>query len=223
MAFVEAAEAGDPDAMQAVHHAIAWFVGEGEPIPEVLRPYLFELLLLKPPTRKRKRGRHHENYLRDDLIRLAVRTAEGFGFSRTRNEATDGPSACSIVSEELAARIERSDIRVLRAIATPNEPALNPSSASEGCTVPCKEQAGNRRIDRALVFCTLRLCVPLTPRTPVVQVQRVAREPGTQAAVHGSPQRGPRDASVAGWPSRGRPKKRANAPAAPANWHTFGE
>jgi hypothetical protein len=102
MAFVEAAEAGDPVAMEAVDHAIAWYVQASEPVPEILRPYLFEVLLLHRSSRKQKRGRHHENYLRDDLIRLAVRTAEGYGFSRTRNEATDGPSACSIVSEELA-------------------------------------------------------------------------------------------------------------------------
>jgi hypothetical protein len=102
MTVAQAAEAGDPDAMHAVHQAIAWHVGEGQPVPEILRPYLFELLLLKPPTRKRKRGRHHENYLRDDLIRLAVKAAEGYGLNRTRNEATEAPSACSIVSEELA-------------------------------------------------------------------------------------------------------------------------
>jgi hypothetical protein len=103
MTVAQAAEAGDPDAMHAVHQAIAWHVGQGQPVPEILRPYLFELLLLKPPTRKQKRGRHHQNYLRDDLIRLAVKAAEGYGFSRTRNEATEAPSACSIVSEELAA------------------------------------------------------------------------------------------------------------------------
>jgi hypothetical protein len=103
MTVAQAAEAGDPDAMYAVHHAIAWHVGQGQPVPEILRPYLFELLLLKPPTRKRKRGRHHENYLRDDLIRLAVKTTEGYGFDRTRNEATEAPSACSIVADELAA------------------------------------------------------------------------------------------------------------------------
>jgi hypothetical protein len=103
MTVAQAAEAGDPDAMQAVHHAIAWYVGQGQPVLEILRPYLFELLLLKPPIRKRKRGRHHENYLRDDLIRLAVRTAMDHGLDRTRNEATEGPSACSIVAEELAA------------------------------------------------------------------------------------------------------------------------
>jgi hypothetical protein len=96
MTVAQAAEAGDPDAMQAAHHAIAWYVGQGQPVPEIWRPYLFA-------TRKRKRGRHHENYLRDGLIRLAVRTAEGYGLGRTRNEATEAPSACSIVAEELAA------------------------------------------------------------------------------------------------------------------------
>jgi hypothetical protein len=61
MTVAQAAEAGDPDAMLAAHHAIAWYVLQGRPVPEVWRPYLFELLLLKPPIRKRKRGRHHDN------------------------------------------------------------------------------------------------------------------------------------------------------------------
>jgi hypothetical protein len=102
MAFVEAAEAGDPVAMEAVEHAIAWYVRESEPVPEILRPYLFEVLLLHRSSRKQKRGRHHENYLRDDLIRLAVKTAEDYGLDRTRNEATEAPSACSVIVEALA-------------------------------------------------------------------------------------------------------------------------
>jgi hypothetical protein len=117
MTVAQAAEAGDPDAMLAVHHAIAWHVGQGQPVPEILRLYLFELLLLKPPTRKRKRGRHHENYLRDDLIRLAVRTAMGHGLDRTRNEATEAPSACSVVAEELAANgVDMSENNVARIV-----------------------------------------------------------------------------------------------------------
>jgi hypothetical protein len=103
MAFVEAAEAGEPVAMEAVDHAIAWYVQANEPIPEILRPYLFEVLLLHRSSRKKKRGRHHDNDLRDDVIRLAVRTAMEYGLDRTRNEATEAPSACSIVADELAA------------------------------------------------------------------------------------------------------------------------
>jgi hypothetical protein len=102
MALVEAAEAGDPVARGAVHQAIAWFVREGEPVPEILRAYLSELLLLENPDRKGKRGRHHENYLRDSLIKLAVKAAMDCGLDPTRNEATDAPSACSVVAEVLA-------------------------------------------------------------------------------------------------------------------------
>jgi hypothetical protein len=102
VALVEAAEDGYPIAIEAVHQAIAWFIKEGEPVPEILRNYLLELLLLQNPGRKRKRGRHHENYLRDSLIKLAVKAAMGYGLHPTRNEATDAPSACSVVAEVLA-------------------------------------------------------------------------------------------------------------------------
>ena len=100
-ALIEAAEAGDPVAIEAVHQAIIWFVRNDEPLPEQLRAYLIELLLLHP-GRKKKRGRHHDNYLRDSLINLAVKAAMDCGLSRTRNDATDGPSACSVVAEVLA-------------------------------------------------------------------------------------------------------------------------
>ena len=103
MAAVEAAEAGDPLATEAVHQAIAWYVREGEPLPESLRAYLIELLLLKPPIRKQKKGRQHDNYLRDSLIRMAVLAAvTDYGLNRTRNESVDEPSACSLVAEVLA-------------------------------------------------------------------------------------------------------------------------
>jgi hypothetical protein len=88
--------------MEAMDHAIAWYVRESEPVPEILRPYLFEVLLLHRSSRKQKRGSHHKNYLRDDLIRLAVKTVGGYGLDRTRNAATAAPSACSVVAEVLA-------------------------------------------------------------------------------------------------------------------------
>ena len=101
-AYVEAAEAGDPVAMEAVGHAAAWYLSEGEPVPEILRPYAFEALTrYHLSSRKKKRGRQHENYLRDDLIRLAVKTAQEHGLDFTRNEATEAPSACSLIAEGL--------------------------------------------------------------------------------------------------------------------------
>ena len=99
-ALIEAAEAGDPVATEAVHQAIIWFVRNDEPLTEQLRAYLIELLLLHP-GRKKKRGRHHDNYLRDSLINLAVKAAMGCGLSRTRSVATEGPSAASVVAEVL--------------------------------------------------------------------------------------------------------------------------
>ena len=100
-ALIEAAEAGDPVATEAVHQAIIWFVRNDEPLTEQLREYLIELLLLRP-GRKQKRGRHHDNYLRDDRIKFAVKAAMDCGLGHTRNDATDGPSACSVVAEVLA-------------------------------------------------------------------------------------------------------------------------
>jgi hypothetical protein len=101
VSLVESAEEGDPVAKEAVHNAIAWFVTEGECVPEILRNYLLELLLLQKSGPKKK-GRHHDNYLRDSIIARAVKAAMEYGIDRTRNGAGKEASACSIVADVLA-------------------------------------------------------------------------------------------------------------------------
>jgi hypothetical protein len=105
--LIEAAEQGDPIAKQAVHHAIVWFVAHGDPVPERLRNYLAELLILHDHGPKKRTG--HKNYLRDQFIRHSVKAVCAHGFKPTRNEATrektsgaaEARSACSIVQDVL--------------------------------------------------------------------------------------------------------------------------
>ena len=99
--LIEAAEQGDPIAKQAVHHAIMWYVSHGDPVPERLRNYLAELLVQHNYGPKKRAG--HKNYLRDQLIRHAVKAVCGHGFNPTRNPASaDHPSGCSIVRDVLS-------------------------------------------------------------------------------------------------------------------------
>jgi hypothetical protein len=105
--IIEAAEHGDPLAKQAVHHAIVWFVKHGDPLPERLRNYLAELLILRDYGPKKRPG--HSTYLRDQFIRHSVKAVCAYGFDPTRNEATrektsgaaEERSACSIVQDVL--------------------------------------------------------------------------------------------------------------------------
>jgi hypothetical protein len=98
-ALIEAAEQGDPIAKKAVHLAIMWYVTHGDPVPDRLREYLAELLARDYGPRK-KAG--HRNYLRDQLIRRAIKAVCDHGFNPTRNPASKGPCGCSIVLDVLA-------------------------------------------------------------------------------------------------------------------------
>jgi hypothetical protein len=53
---IDAAEQGDPIAREAVHHAIMWYITHGDPVPERLRNYLAELLVLHDYGPKKRRG-----------------------------------------------------------------------------------------------------------------------------------------------------------------------
>jgi hypothetical protein len=100
-ALVEAAEQGDQYARQAVHQAVMFFVAHGDPLPERLRNYLAEILILRDYGPRKKAG--HKNYLRDQLIQHAVKAVCAHGFNPTRNPASeDHPSGCSIVRDVLA-------------------------------------------------------------------------------------------------------------------------
>ena len=99
--IVEAAKAGDHDARAALHLAIAWMLRERAELPDPLRQYLIDLLVTAGGPHKRGR-RAHEHHVRNSVIALAVKAVMGHGFDHRRNQATDGPSACSIVAEALA-------------------------------------------------------------------------------------------------------------------------
>lgn len=100
-ALVEAAEQGDPYARQATHQAVMWFITHGDPLPQRLRDYLAEILLVRDYGPRKKAG--HKNYLRDQMIRHAVKTVCNHGFNKTRNPASENhPSGCSIVRDVLA-------------------------------------------------------------------------------------------------------------------------
>ena len=100
--IINAAAAGDQLARKAVHTAAKWFVENGEPLPDVLRRYVVDLLLVTRGGPGRRGRKPHQNFLRDYLIRHAVRAVCEYGFAETRNPATSTPSACSIVAEVLA-------------------------------------------------------------------------------------------------------------------------
>jgi hypothetical protein len=98
--LIEAAEQGDPIAKNAVHTAIMWYVAHGDPVPDRLRDYLAEILLVRDYGPRKKAG--HQNYLRDQLIRNAVKAVCDHGFNPTRNPASEDPCGCSIVRDVLA-------------------------------------------------------------------------------------------------------------------------
>src|SRR5262249_61277878 len=77
------------------------------------------------------------------------------------------------------------------------------------CIRPCKEQAGNRQGEPAIISHSRRWLFVLYEKIVVpADARQAGGEPGpiTKDNGYGSPPRGPRDASVAGGPSRGRPE-----------------
>ena len=102
-ALIEDADKGDADAHQAVCEIIADYIKTKTPAPSILRGFMLELLSgarSKPaPTRGWDKV---ASYSRDACIQLVVNhLMYRGGFSRTRNPATDAPSACSIVADVL--------------------------------------------------------------------------------------------------------------------------
>jgi hypothetical protein len=100
-AGVALVQQGDQTARVALHTALAQFVSAGEPIPDALRPYLL-LLLDVGRVAPGKRGiSPHGDAARNECICQAIKAVVPYGFDPTRNEATEGLSACAIVQEEL--------------------------------------------------------------------------------------------------------------------------
>ena len=101
-AVIEAAKRGDRFARRALHHKLMMEIDDELPILMEYKKYLIWLL---GDTRegKRRRGRHPKlNHQRDRWIREAVGVAISHGFRLTRNRASDGPSAASLVADALA-------------------------------------------------------------------------------------------------------------------------
>jgi hypothetical protein len=98
-------KSGDHDARIALHTALAQLMAMNEPIPQVLRPYLLELLHVGRTVPGKRGVSPHNDAARNAWICKAVEAVMPYGFIATRSEGTDRdkPSACSIVCEELAA------------------------------------------------------------------------------------------------------------------------
>jgi hypothetical protein len=96
---------GDHDARIALHTALWGFVDTGLPIPQVLRPYVFDLLNVGKVFRGKPGVRGNSYFSRNELIRQAVALVMRYGFNATRNPATADKGivlcACSIISEDL--------------------------------------------------------------------------------------------------------------------------
>lgn len=94
---VAAASVGDEIAHRAIVLAAYGFAAVGEPTSPTLATYLIEREM-RPPAKKRG-PKGFDNVARDDLLRFIARGMEAKGLSRTRNPATAGPSACSILAK----------------------------------------------------------------------------------------------------------------------------
>lgn len=76
------------------------FVRLGAPLPAPLDRFVMDVLSGK--IKRKQRGPRSKEH-RDKVIVVAVEEAMRFGLKPYRNEATDNPSACDLVSECLAA------------------------------------------------------------------------------------------------------------------------
>jgi hypothetical protein len=123
--ILDAAERGDPVARSAIHHAVAWYLINRVALPDTLRDYLVKLLVFQGGIGTKKKP-PHKNYLRDDWIRIAVRAVKAHGFERTRNPATESPSACSIVRQVLEEYGIAMSEKTVEAITDPLKPRKRP-------------------------------------------------------------------------------------------------
>jgi hypothetical protein len=93
--------ARDADAYLVVCKIIRALLEKGQPLPAYLRDFLFNVLDGKKARLKPTKGWDQSaNYARNFYIQLLVcELVNYFGLNRTRNPATDRPSACSLVAE----------------------------------------------------------------------------------------------------------------------------
>ena len=101
VAALKLVNSGDREARIALHTALAHFVFMREPIPEVLQPYLLQLLQVGNTVPGKRGVSPHNDAARNEWICIAVKAVMEYGFHATRNPGTDNPSACSIVREEV--------------------------------------------------------------------------------------------------------------------------
>ena len=83
---------GDHDARIALHTALAQFMAMKEPIPEVLQPYLLELLHVGRTVPGKRGVSPHNDAARNAWICKAVEAVMPYGFDATRSEGTDRTS-----------------------------------------------------------------------------------------------------------------------------------
>jgi hypothetical protein len=104
--LIEDALMGDADAHQAVCYIIVDYIDREKPLPKFLHNYLAAVLehqTSRWPAATNGRGWDPvDRNVRDQIIRYAVgELVRVYSLGRTRNPATDKPSACSIVAKVL--------------------------------------------------------------------------------------------------------------------------
>jgi hypothetical protein len=103
--IIDMARDGDADADTALCQLAAAFIDGGLPVPPNLRSYISDRLRSSGEgtcARSNRRGpKMHTNFRRNYAIVCAVAELVSRGFDVTRNEATEGESACSIVTSAL--------------------------------------------------------------------------------------------------------------------------
>ncbi len=100
--LIEKARSGDYVAKFTLYAVAADYLEAERPLPDALREYLIEELRSEVNRRPKRRGRDpHAYHPRDFEVACIISNVIMLGFRPTKNRATEGVSACSIVTQAL--------------------------------------------------------------------------------------------------------------------------
>jgi len=100
--MITLAEAGWHNAHEAVCNGADSMIMNNEPMPDRLRAYIIGLAREGKPRPSKPGKNAFDNFGRNICIVVAIKRLVEMGLSATRNEASESPSACSIVAEVYA-------------------------------------------------------------------------------------------------------------------------